>query len=153
MRDERSCVLLKPGTLERRLVAEVMGRLERKGLRLIAIKMMKMTPEMAAEHYRDHRGKHFYEPLMEFITAGPIIAMAWEGREAVELVRMLCGPTSPLKAAPGTIRGDFCLSTRLNIIHASDSPESARRELSLFFKDNELFPWEDTNDEWITVRE
>ncbi len=144
----RCFTMLKPGVLNRRLVGEVINRLERKGLKLIGLKMMQISPELAAKHYAEHKGKPFYEPLMQYITSGPVIAMVWQGDDCITLVRKLTGSTSPSEAHPGTIRGDYCSHTQHNIIHASDSDENAQREISLFFKEEELIDWEDDSSFW-----
>ena len=138
---ERCFTLLKPGVVNRRIVGEVITRLERKGLQLIGMKMMNVTPEIAALHYQDHQGKPFYQELVDYITSGPVIAMVWQGDDCVSLVRKLAGATKPSDALPGTIRGDFCAHTQCNVIHASDSPENGERELALYFKPEELCVW------------
>lgn len=140
--------MLKPGVLNRRIVGEVISRLEKKGLKLVGLKMMQITPELAAQHYAEHKGKPFYESLVSYITSGPVVAMVWQGDDCVTLVRKIIGSTSPAEAHPGTIRGDFCSHTQHNIIHASDSDESAAREIKLFFKDNEIIDWEDNSSSW-----
>jgi nucleoside-diphosphate kinase len=144
----RCFTMLKPGVLNRRLVGEVISRLEKKGLKLIGLKMMQISSELAAQHYAEHKGKPFYEPLMNYITSGPVVAMVWEGDDCITLIRKITGSTSPAEAHPGTIRGDYCSHTQHNIIHASDSDESARREISLFFKEDELIDWEDDSSFW-----
>ncbi len=141
--------MVKPGVLHRRLVGEVINRLEKKGLKLIGLKMMKISAELAENHYAEHKEKPFYRDLVDYITSGPVIAMVWEGDDCVTLVRKLTGSTKPSEAAPGTIRGDFCMHTQHNIIHASDSPESAEREINLFFKPEELYEWDDANSHWF----
>lgn len=140
--------MLKPGVINRRLVGEVISRLEKKGLKLIGLKMMMITKEMAAEHYKEHFGKAFYDSLIEYVTSGPVVAMVWQADDCVTLVRKLVGSTKPSEAAPGTIRGDFCSHTNHNIIHASDSDESAQREINIFFKPEELFDWHDDGANW-----
>ena len=140
--------MLKPGVINRRLVGEVISRLEKKGLKLIGLKMIMITPEMAAEHYKEHFGKAFYEELVAYVTSGPVIAMVWAADDCVTLVRKLVGSTKPSEAAPGTIRGDFCSHTNHNIIHASDSDESAEREINIFFKPEELCDWHDDCANW-----
>jgi nucleoside-diphosphate kinase len=135
---ETTLVLLKPDCVQRRLVGEIIHRFERKGLNIIAMKMLRVSPELSKEHYAEHVAKPFYRNLEEFITSAPIVAMAVEGLEAVRVVREMLGATNGLKAAPGTIRGDFSSSRQMNLVHASDSPESAARELKLYFHDNEL---------------
>jgi len=146
---QRTFAMLKPGVLQRRIVGDVLSRFERKGLNIIALKVMVIPPLLAATHYAEHKGKSFYTELIEYITSGPVVAMAIEGDEAIQLVRRLCGPTAVCESAPGTIRGDYCLHTNHNIIHSSDSPDSADRELKLFFQQNELIAWEDGNSHWF----
>ena len=145
----RCFTMLKPGVLHRRLVGEVIGRLEKKGLKLVGLKMMTISTELAENHYGEHKGKPFYQDLVDYITSGPVIAMVWEGDDCVTLVRKLTGSTKPTEAAPGTIRGDFCMHTNHNVLHASDSPESAEREINLFFKPEELYEWDDANAHWF----
>ncbi len=130
--------MLKPGTVNRRIAGEVISRLERKGLRLVGVKMLNMSLELAKTHYAEHEGRPFYDTLIQYITSGPVIAMVWQSDDCVTLVRKLTGSTIVTEASPGTIRGDYCCHTPHNIIHASDSKESAEREISLFFKPEEL---------------
>ncbi|MCH5294928.1 MAG: nucleoside-diphosphate kinase [Treponema sp.] len=144
----RCFAMLKPGVLNRRLVGEVISRLEKKGLKLVGLKLMNISPELASKHYAEHKGKPFYDPLVDYITSGPVVAMVWQGDDSVALVRKMAGSTKPEDAQPGTIRGDFCIHTTNNIIHASDSDENAAREISLFFEDSELIDWEDQAAKW-----
>lgn len=146
---QRTFAMLKPGVLQRRIVGDVLGRFERKGLNIVALKIMTIPPLLAATHYAEHRGKAFYDNLIQYIISGPVIAMVIEGDEAVQLVRRICGPTAVCESLPGTIRGDFCAHTNLNIIHSSDSAESAERELKLFFKPKEIVSWTDGNAHWF----
>jgi nucleoside-diphosphate kinase len=146
---ERTFVMLKPGVLQRRLAGEVLSRLERKGLKIIALKLLRLDNALVEAHYAEHRGKVFYEKLVDYTLSGPVVAMILEGPGAIALVRRLAGPTDTGESLPGTIRGDFAGSTRLNIVHASDSPESAAREIALFFKDGEICEWEDGNAQWF----
>jgi nucleoside-diphosphate kinase len=146
---QRTLVLVKPDGVQRGLVGAIIGRLEQRGLKLIALKMMQITRELAARHYAEHQAKPFYDGLIAFITSGPVVAMIWEGREAVTVVRSLMGSTDPLKAAPGTIRGDLALDLGMNLIHGSDSPARADAEMALFFGDRELHQYERTVDRWI----
>ena len=146
---ERTLVLLKPDAIQRGLVGEIMSRLERKGLKFVAVKLMVISQELARRHYADHVGKPFFEGLVEFITSGPIIAAVVEGHNAVEVVRGFMGATDPRDAAPGTIRGDLALSIGLNLIHGSDSEESATREVGLFFSPDEIVQYSRGIDEWI----
>jgi nucleoside-diphosphate kinase len=130
---ERTLVLLKPDCVERRLMGRVIARFEDKGLNFVAMKLMRITPELAGRHYAEHVHKPWYPELEQFITSGPVLAMIVEGPEVVRVVRDMTGATNGLKATPGTIRGDFSSNQQLNLVHASDSPESANREIELFF--------------------
>ena len=145
---QRTFAMLKPGVLQRRIVGDVVSRFERKGLNLIGLKVMVIPPLLATTHYAEHKGKSFYDELISYIISGPVVAMAVEGDEAIQLVRRICGPTAVCESLPGTIRGDYCLHTNHNIIHSSDSAESAERELKLFFQSNELVSWNDGNAAW-----
>ncbi len=135
---QRTLVLLKPDCVERRLVGEIIGRFEAKGLNIVAMKMLRVTPALSKEHYAEHVSKPFYGSLEEFITSSPIVALAIEGLEVIRVVREMLGATSGLKAAPGTIRGDFSSSRQMNLVHASDGEEAAARELKLYFKDTDF---------------
>lgn len=146
MKLERTLVLIKPDAFQRCLVGEIISRLERKGLRMCAARLMRMDEAMASEHYSDHKGKDFYEPTVRFMTSAPIMAMVWEGRMAIEVVRRLSGKTNSAEAEAGTIRGDLALSHRYNLIHASDGPETAERELALFFPDGEYLTYPTAED-------
>ncbi len=146
---ERTFTMLKPGILSRRIAGEIISRIERKGLDIVGMKLMRIPRTLAEEHYAEHKEKAFFGELVDYICSGPVVAMALEGDNAIALLRKLCGSTKPEEAAPGTIRGDFAMHTNLNIIHASDSPESARREINLFFKPEELIGWKDGNNGWI----
>ncbi len=128
--------MVKPDGVRRGLIGEIIQRIERKGLTVRAMKLMHITPELAAQHYQEHRDKAFYPELMDFITSGPVVAMIVEGRDAPPVVRLLMGATDPAKAAPGTIRGDLALDLTQNVVHGSDSAESAEREIALYFHDN-----------------
>ncbi|MGH3530915.1 MAG: nucleoside-diphosphate kinase [Mycobacterium sp.] len=131
---ERTLLLIKPDGVERRLVGEIIGRIERKGLTVAALEMRKIGDDLARRHYAEHDGKPFFASLLEFITSGPLLAAIVEGPRAVAAVRQLAGATDPVEqAAPGTIRGDFALETQFNLVHGSDSPESAEREIALWF--------------------
>ena len=133
MADERTLVLCKPDAVARGLVGEVVGRLERKGFRLVAMELRSLDEATAKQHYAEHEGKPFFGDLVSFITSGPLVAMCVEGPEAVSAVRTLMGPTNPITASPGSIRGDFGLEIEKNLVHGSDSAQSAARELALFF--------------------
>jgi nucleoside-diphosphate kinase len=130
---DRTLILVKPDAFERGLTGEVIGRFERKGLRIVALKQMHMERELAERHYAEHVDKPFFGDLVEFITSGPLVAMVLEGLEAVTAARQVIGATNPLEAAPGSIRGDFAVEVQTNLVHGSDSPESAAREVGLFF--------------------
>jgi len=146
---ERTFTMLKPGVLPRRVAGEILSRIEKKGLDILAIKTMRIERALAENHYAEHKSKPFFEGLIEYITSGPVVAMVVEGDQAISMLRRLCGSTKAEEAVPGTIRGDYALHTGLNIIHASDSPESAVREIGLFFKSEEILEWKDGNHGWI----
>ena len=146
---ERTLVLVKPDAVQRGLTFEVLGRLERRGLRLVGLKLMRVAEALAAQHYAEHEGKPFYTGLIEYITSSPIVAAVFEGTNAVEVVRTTMGATNPAKAAPGTIRGDLAIELGRNIIHGSDGPESAKREIELFFSPDELLGWQRETDRWV----
>lgn len=135
---QRSLVLLKPDCIERRLMGQIIARFEAKGLNIVAMKMLRVTPELAKKHYAEHVSKPFYPSLEEFITSAPIVALAVEGLDVIQLIRDMLGATNGIKAAPGTIRGDFSSSRQMNLVHASDSPESASRELALYFQSSDF---------------
>ena len=135
---QRSLVLLKPDCVERRLMGQIISRFEAKGLNIVAMKMLRVTPELSKQHYAEHVSKPFYKSLEDFITSAPIVALAVEGLDAIRVIRDMLGATNGLNAAPGTIRGDFSSSRQMNLVHASDSPESAARELSLYFTAGEF---------------
>src|SRR3989442_12236177 len=146
---QRTLVLVKPGGGKRGLIGLIRARLDGRGLKLVALKMMRISRELAGRHYAEHQSKPFYEGLIAFITSGPVVAMIWEGREAVAVVRSVMGSTDPLKAAPGTIRGDLALDLGMNLIHGSDSPARAQTEIALFFSEPELHDYERTVHRWI----
>lgn len=146
---EQTYVMLKPGVLQRRLVGEILARLEGKGLKLVALKLMQIPESLAREHYGEHDGKPFFADLIGYITSGPVVAMVIAGDDAITRVRQLAGATKVQDALPGTIRGDFAAVTTKNIIHASDSPESAAREIKLFFGDDVVVEWKDPLIDWI----
>lgn len=146
---ERTFAMLKPGVFSRRIAGEVLSRIERKGFRIVAAKLMRIPRDLAERHYAEHRGKPFYDGLIEYMTSAPAFAMVLEGDCAIAMLRKLCGSTKAEEAAPGTIRGDYAMHTTLNIIHASDSQESAAREIALFFEPDEIVEWKDDNDGWI----
>ena len=146
---ERTLVLLKPDCVHRRLAGAVLQRFEQKGLRLAALKLVQASRQLAEQHYAVHKGRPFYESLLQFLTSGPTVALVLEGREAVAVVRNLIGATDGAKAAPGTIRGDFGISVQNNLIHGSDSPDNARAEIALWFRPEELVSYPPTDAAWV----
>jgi len=146
---ERTYLMIKPDGVQRGLIGEIIARFERKGLKLAGAKLMQIPLETAELHYAEHKGKDFYADLLAFITSSPVFAMVWEGDNAVAQARALIGKTNSLEAAPGTIRSDFALHTRFNLIHGSDSQESALREISIFFKEEELVTYDKAIQSWI----
>jgi nucleoside-diphosphate kinase len=141
---ERTFVMFKPDCIERGLIGRIFSRFEEKGLRLVALKMLRVTPALAKQHYAEHVEKPFYPSLEEFITAAPVVGAVFQGPEVIRVVREMLGATSGLKAAAGTIRGDYSSSRQMNLVHASDSPESAQREIGIYFKADELQSWDPT---------
>lgn len=146
---ERTLVLLKPDCLQRRLIGRMISRFEDKGLSLIAMKMMQVTPELAKQHYAEHIEKPFYPGLEAFITSAPVVAIVLEGLDAVRVVREMLGATSGLKAVPGTIRGDFSSSRQMNLVHASDGPDAAVREIGLYFSADEICSYQPAVTPWL----
>ena len=146
---DQTLILLKPDCVHRRLVGSIIHRFEQKGLRLAAMKLVQAGRELAEKHYAVHKGKPFYESLLQFLTSGPTVAMVWEGREAVPVARTLMGPTDGAKAPPATIRGDFAISIQNNLVHGSDSLENAKAEIALWFRPEELVSYEPVDRPWI----
>ncbi len=146
---ERTFVAIKPDGVQRGLVGEVISRLERRGLKLVAIRLMQVDDDLAGRHYAEHVDRPFFSSLVSFITSGPIVAMIWEANNAVALARQTMGSTNPGEAAPGTIRGDFGIDIGRNIVHGSDGPESAEREIGLFFQSGDALDYTRSTDEWI----
>ncbi|MFW0861590.1 MAG: nucleoside-diphosphate kinase [Dethiobacter sp.] len=146
---ERTFLMIKPDGVQRNLVGEIIGRFEKKGFQLVGLKLIQISPELAAKHYGEHVGKPFYGELLEFITSGPVVAMVWQGLNAVAVVRTMMGKTNPADAAPGTIRGDLAVFMGNNVVHGSDSPESAEREIKLFFSSAELVSYNKVCDCWL----
>jgi nucleoside-diphosphate kinase len=146
---ERTLVLVKPDGMQRGLAGEIIGRLERRGLRIVGLKLMQITTALAEQHYAEHKGKPFFPGLVEYITSAPVVAAVFEGTSAIQAVRGAVGSTNPAEAAPGSIRADFGLERGRNLVHASDSPESGVRESQLFFKAEELLEWSRDTDRWI----
>ncbi|MHA6483892.1 nucleoside-diphosphate kinase [Paenibacillus sp. strain BS8-2] len=146
---EQTFLMIKPDGVQRGLIGEIVGRFERKGLQLTAAKFMVVSRELAEKHYAEHEGKSFYEPLLAFITSGPVFAMVWSGDNVVALTRAMIGKTDAIDAAPGTIRSDFAVHTNFNLIHGSDSPASAQREIGNFFSAEELVSFKHHIQAWI----
>jgi nucleoside-diphosphate kinase len=149
---ERTLVLVKPDGVQRGLIGEVTSRLERRGLRLVAAKFMTVSKQMAETHYAIHKGKPFYDGLISYITSAPVMAMVWEGPNAVAAVRQTMGATRPTEAAPGTLRHDFALEVGRNLTHASDEPANAEKEVALWFQKEELVDWKREVDRWVFER-
>jgi nucleoside-diphosphate kinase len=146
---QRTLIVVKPDGVQRLLVGRILGRFEERGLRIVALKMLRPTRDLAEQHYAVHRGKPFYEGLLDFITSGPVVAAVLEGPNAIALARTMLGATRPEEAAPGTIRGDYALDTGQNLVHASDSPETATQEVALWFAPAELQEYSRDLDRWI----
>jgi nucleoside-diphosphate kinase len=146
---ERTFIAIKPDGVQRRLVGEIVGRFESKGFKLVGLKVMSVSRELAEQHYDVHREKPFFSSLVNFITSSPVVAMVWEGEGVVASARKLIGATNPLSAEPGTIRGDFGISVGRNLIHGSDAVETAQREIALWFKEEELVSWEESIHRWL----
>lgn len=146
---ERTLIIVKPDGVQRGLVAELLGRFERRGLKIVGLKMIQLDRPLAERHYAVHQGKFFYDNLVTYITMSPVVVAVLEGPHAIEVVRAMLGKTRPYEAAPGTIRGDFALEGLRNLLHASDSPETAASEIALYFQDGELFSYQRDLDRWI----
>lgn len=146
---ERTFLMVKPDGVQRGLIGEIVHRFERKGFTLVAAKLMMVPKEKAEEHYAEHHGRPYYDDLMSFITSGPVFAMVWEGDQVIALSRIMMGKTNTLEAQPGTIRGDYAVHTNRNLIHGSDSPENAVREMAIFFEPHELVNYNKTIQTWI----
>lgn len=150
---ERTLVLIKPDAMQRGLAGEIISRLERRGLRIVALRLLQMDEALARRHYAQHEGKSFFEPLVRYITSSPIIAAVFEGTGAVEATRQTMGATNPLQAAPGSIRADFALEIGRNLVHGSDSVEAAEREIALFFNEGDIVSWPRSVDPWVFEQE
>jgi nucleoside-diphosphate kinase len=148
-RMQQTLILLKPDCVQRRLVGAIIQRFEQKGLRLAALKLVQASRELAEKHYAVHKGKPFYESVVQFIASGPTVAMVWEGREAIQVARNLMGATDGTKAPPATIRGDFAISIQNNLVHGSDSPENAAAEIAIWFKPEELVSYQAVDKPWV----
>lgn len=146
---ERTYLMVKPDGVQRNLVGEIISRFEKRGFKIVGLKMLQISRATAEKHYGEHADKPFFKGLVDFITSGPVVAMVLEGKGVINAAREMMGATNPLKAAPGTIRGTYGIDTGRNVIHGSDSPESAEREIALFFKEDELFTYSRDVDRWI----
>jgi nucleoside-diphosphate kinase len=146
---ERTLIILKPDAVQRGLIGEVITRFERKGIQIVGAKFMKIAASLAEQHYAPHKGKPFYDGLVKFMTSSPVLVLALAGKDVINISRKMMGATFGSKAEPGTIRGDFGVSNSFNLIHGSDSAESAQRELGLFFKTEELLDWKPVSQEWV----
>jgi len=146
---EKTFIMVKPDGLQRALVGDVITRFETKGLKLVALKLLLLDKPTAEHHYSVHAQKEFYKDLIEFITSGPVVAMVWEADNAVYIGRKLTGPTTPNEAPPGTIRGDYCLNTQFNVIHASDTVKNAQREIDIFFRPEEILHYDKSIRHWL----
>ena len=146
---ERTFVLLKPDAVQRGLAGEILARFERRGYRVVALKMLQADRELAERHYEVHKGKFFFEGLVQHLTSGPVVAMILEGENVIQAVRTMVGSTIPNQAAAGTIRGDFAVAGLRNLVHASDAPESAEHEMSLYFEDVEILEYQRDMDRWV----
>ncbi|NLB52175.1 MAG: nucleoside-diphosphate kinase [Syntrophomonadaceae bacterium] len=146
---ERTFAMVKPDGVQKGMIGEIISRFEKKGIKIAALKMMQITQEMAEEHYAEHKEKPFFAELVSFITSGPVAAMVLEGENVISTVRTMMGATNPRDAAPGTIRGDFAMTMSKNIIHGSDSPASASREIKIFFSEEEVLTYKKAGEEWV----
>jgi len=146
---ERTYLMVKPDGIQRGLIGEIIAMFEKKGFKIVGLKMLRISRELAEKHYGEHKDKPFFEPLVEYITSGPVAAMVIEGKAAVSAAREMMGATDPLKAAPGTVRGKYGIDIGRNVIHGSDSPASAQREIALFFRENELIAYSRDVDRWV----
>jgi nucleoside-diphosphate kinase len=146
---ERTLILVKPDGVQRGLIGEIIRRFETRGLKLVGMKFLQMSIDLASNHYAVHKGKPFYEGLINYIVSAPVVAMVWEGEEAIEAARATMGVTKPVEAAPGTIRGDLGMEVGRNLVHGSDGRENAEYEINLFFDDSELINWKRDTDRWI----
>lgn len=146
---ERTLILVKPDGVQRGLAGEIIARFEHRGLKLIGMKFIQMSTELAQKHYADHEAKPFYSSLVEYITSGPVVAMAWEGKDAINAARITIGATNPAEAAAGTIRGDLGMEIGRNLVHGSDKSENGLKEVNLFFSEDELVEWNRVTEVWI----
>lgn len=146
---EKTFLMVKPDGVQRNLIGEIVQRFEKKGFQLVGAKLMQISRDLAEQHYAEHKERPFFGELVDFITSGPVFAMVWQGENIIKVAREMMGKTNPAEAAPGTIRGDYAVQVGMNIIHGSDSPESAEREINLFFKEEELVEYTREINKWI----
>jgi len=146
---ERTLVIVKPDGVQRGLIFPILARLEARGLKLVALKMVQVSEDLARKHYAVHEGKPFFPGLIKYITSAPVVVGVFEGKQAISVVRSSVGATNPVNASPGTIRGDWSLEIGRNLVHASDSPETAQSEIALWFRSEEICPWERDTDRWV----
>ena len=146
---ERTLILVKPDGVQRGLIGQIISRFENRGLKLMGMKFLQMSDDLAARHYAVHKDRPFYDSLVEYIVSGPVVAMVWEGKEAIDAARSTMGVTNPVAAGPGTIRGDFGMQIGRNLVHGSDGSENAAKEVALFFEESELAKWQRSTDAWI----
>jgi len=142
--------MLKPDAVQRGLIGEIIADFEKKGFKLVGLKLLKIERELAEEHYKEHKGKPFFEPTVKYIISSPVVAMVWEGKNVITLAREMMGATNPAKAAPGSIRGSYAMDISRNVIHGSDSVESAQREIKLYFREDEILSYLKTGEEWLS---
>jgi nucleoside-diphosphate kinase len=147
---EHTLIIIKPDAVQRGLVGQIFHRFERRGLRMAAMKFLQITKDLAQRHYAVHKGKPFYEPLVDYITSGPVVVMVLEGKDAIKVARRIMGATNPAEADPGTIRADFGLEIGRNLVHGSDGPETAASEISIFFDETEIISWKRDLERWIS---
>ena len=146
---EQTLILVKPDGVQRGLIGQIISRFESRGLKLVGLKFIQMTNELAAKHYAAHEGKVFYDGLIDYIVSGPVVAMVWAGENAIAAARATMGTTRPVESPPGTIRGDFGMEVGRNLVHGSDEPKNAKKEVALFFNETELIDWQRDSDKWI----
>lgn len=146
---ERTLVLIKPDAVARGLVGRIVSMIEEKGMKIAGMKLMQVSDQKAKEHYSEHVGKPFFDPLIEFITSSPLVAMVVEGENAIKVMRTMAGATKPMEAVPGTVRARFAIETGRNVIHTADGPESAKREISIFFSESEILDYETVHEKWL----
>ncbi|XP_071389415.1 nucleoside diphosphate kinase 3 isoform X1 [Centroberyx affinis] len=147
--NERTFIAVKPDGVQRKLVGEIMRRFEKKGFKLVGLKLVQASEDLLREHYWHLSGKPFFSGLIHYMSSGPVVAMVWQGLDVVKIARKMLGETNPVDSLPGTIRGDYCVEVSRNVVHGSDSVESAQKEISLWFRQNELHCWEDSSSQWI----